>query len=212
MWGQSFLFVPVIWKPFVLLFEGLTFLQWFLCPTELKIIWKYQQMSFFSCLLLSGSLTLTVFTLSTPQFSPPSGVLSSSNSSVSALSGLLSPLGLYKECFLSLFYSRGCALLSLLPKTLLRGLAHQSPGWGSESPGFPWPVTPLCPEHPPEVSRASGVWLAVENGWLFLWGPWSYRALGLQSISPCREKSKSLLSNGSNEAVFSSAFLSFKGI
>lgn len=172
MWGQSFLFVPFIWKPFVPLFEGLTFLQWFLCPTELKMIWKHQQMSFFSCLLLSASLTLTVFTLSTPQFSPPSGVLSSSSSSVSALSGLLSPLGLYKECFLSLFYFRGCALLSLLPKTLLRGLAHQSPGWGSESPGFPWPVpwASLWSQQGLRSLTSCGKWLAFLMGSLVIQG------------------------------------------
>lgn len=163
MWGQSFLFLPCIWKPFVPLFEGLTFLQWFLCPIELKIIWKHQRMSFFSCLLLSTSLTLTVFTLSTPQFSPPSGVLSSSSSSVSALSGLLSPLGLYKECFLSLFYSWGCALLSLLPKKLLRGLAHQSPGWG-RGQWIPW----LSMIYHPSVPWAS---------------PWSQQ--GLRSLTSC---------------------------
>lgn len=44
-------------------------------------------------------------------------------------------------------------------------------------------LSPLC---------APGTWPAVESDWLFFWGPWSHTALGLQSISPYREESKSL--------------------
>lgn len=123
---------------------------------------------------------------------------------VSALTGLLPPLVLHKECFLSLLCSRGCVLLSLLPKMSLCCLAHHSPSWGQGGRWTPWlSVTchPSVPWAAPAVSRTPGTSPAVEHGWLFLWGPWSHSASGLQSISPCREESKSLFSKGSDEAV-----------
>lgn len=85
---------------------------------------------------------------------------------VSALSGLLSPLGLYKECYLSLFYSWGCRKLSLLPKKLLCGLAHQSPSWGRGRQWIPC-FSMTCHSSVPWAS------------------PWSPQ--GLRSLTSCGE-------------------------
>ena len=107
---------------------GLTFLQWFLCPAELKIIQKHQWMDLFPAFLpFAGNLSYpywahSQYTTVCTLFWCPLHL-----QSVSTLSGLLSPLVSHKECFLSLFCSWGCALLFSPSKKSLYCLAHHSP-------------------------------------------------------------------------------------
>lgn len=189
-------------------YRALPFLQWFLCPAELKIIWNHQWMALSpasSVFVLQALSPFTMITLSTPQFIPFSGILF--NSSVLQLcQDFLQPWShtnnVFSVCFVPeavcwcscYFPPKNPSVVSLTTAQIAAQGGWWMP-WLSMTChlSVPWASTAVC--------RAPGNWSAVESGWLFFWGPWSCPELGLQSISPCGEESKSVFSKGNNEAV-----------
>lgn len=103
-----------------------------------------------SCLLLATSLTLTVLTLSIPQFIPYSGVLSIS--SVFQLCQVFCHLWSYtKNVFLVCFAPEAvccCPCYPKCPSVFLPITAQAGAKEDGEPLGFPWPATPPCPEQP----------------------------------------------------------------
>lgn len=137
-----FTFLALRWS------TGLTLSQWFLCPAELKVIGNHQWMALSAASSAFALQTLSPFTkitLSTPQLISFSDILF--NSSMLQLCQDFLHLS-HKECFLSLFCSRGWVLMLLLPpKKSLCCLTYHSSSSSSRRMGNALDfcdLSPLC--------------------------------------------------------------------